>query len=171
MTHEHDNRSSFKYCPACGHELEHKEVHGKARPVCPSCGRVQFFDPKVAAGVLLIEQGKVLLVKRRFQPEKGKWALPAGFVDAGEDPRLAAARECREETGLQVEVGELARVLYGQDHPAGADIMLVYQAELVAGRLAASDDALAAEYFRLEKLPPLAFRSTNAVLADWIEAA
>lgn len=164
MAHDHNNRAPFKFCPACGHPLEHKEIHGRRRPVCPECGRVHYRDPKVAAGVLLTKGGKVLLVKRRFKPEKGRWALPAGFVDAGEDPRLAAARECLEETGLQVEIGELNRVLYGQDHPAGADLMLVYQATVVGGELEPQDDAAAVAYFDVGELPPLAFRSTRQAL-------
>ncbi len=167
MTHEHANQSIFNYCPACGHQLEHKKAHGKVRPVCPDCGRVHFHDPKVAAGVLVLFEGRVLLVKRRYQPEKGKWALPAGFVDAGEDPREAAARECLEETGLVVEIGELAHVLYGRDHSAGADLMLVYQANVVEGTLQPLDDAVEVDYFGAEELPALAFRSTQQVLRDW----
>lgn len=171
MGHDHENQSPFNYCPACGHPLEHKQAHGKVRPVCPECGRVHFHDPKVAAGVLLLSGGQVLLVKRRFQPEKGKWALPAGFVDAGEDPRQAAARECLEETGLVVEIGELAHVLYGRDHNAGADLMLVYRAEEMDGVLQPLDDAVEVGYFGPGDLPPLAFRSTRQVLADWQERA
>jgi ADP-ribose pyrophosphatase YjhB (NUDIX family) len=164
MAHDHENQIPFKYCPACAGKLEHKEIHGRLRPVCPQCGRVHYRDPKVAAGVLVKQAGKVLLVQRRFQPEKGNWALPAGFVDAGEDPRLAAARECLEETGLQVEIGELEQILYGKDHPAGADLMLVYRGKEVGGRLMPQDDAAAVGYFYLDDLPSLAFRSTREVL-------
>ena len=57
--------------------------------------------PKVAAGVVLIDADRVLLVRRVNEPYRGRWTLPAGFVDAGEDPRRAAERECLEETGLQ----------------------------------------------------------------------
>jgi len=55
----------------------------------------------VAVAVLIERDGKVLLVRRANTPQKGMWTLPAGFVDAGEDPAQAAERECLEETGLK----------------------------------------------------------------------
>jgi ADP-ribose pyrophosphatase len=63
--------------------------------------------PWVAAGVVVVREGKVLLVQRGKEPGKGLWAVPAGMVDLGETSQDAAAREAREETGLEVEVGEV----------------------------------------------------------------
>jgi ADP-ribose pyrophosphatase YjhB (NUDIX family) len=120
------------FCPACGHPVELRLAFGQMRPVCPSCGRIHFDDPKVAAGVLVIRDGKVLLVRRALEPQQGRWTLPAGFVDAGEDPRLAAARECNEETGLDVETTGVLDVFSGREHPQGADIVLVFTAGLCA---------------------------------------
>lgn len=171
MSHEHNNRPPFNYCPACGHEVEHKPAFGKIRPVCPSCGRVHFKDPKVAAGVLATRDGKALLVKRKYNPEKGKWSLPAGFVDAGEDPRLAAGRECLEETGLTVEIGDLITILYDHDEPNDADLMLVYQATAPEGELVPQDDVTEAAFFAPGELPPLAFRSTEQVMKQWQDRA
>jgi ADP-ribose pyrophosphatase YjhB (NUDIX family) len=125
----------------------------------------------VAAGVLVVDQGRVLLVRRAFDPERGKWALPAGFVDAWEDPRQAAARECLEETGLDVEVEGLEQVFYGREHDIGADIMFVYRARPLGGALSARDDADAVRFFPLGQLPLLAFTSTQRTLDGWIEAS
>ncbi len=60
---------------------------------------MHFADPKVAACVLVDVNCEVLLVRRGTTPHRGKWVLPAGFVDAGEDPVAAGVREFREETG------------------------------------------------------------------------
>ena len=99
-----------------------------------------------------------------MDPQRGKWTLPAGFVDAGEDPAQAVVRECLEETGLQVQVTSLFDVLYGLEHPRGAHILIVYWVVPTGGELHAADDVDDAVYFPLDQLPPLAFNSTSTIL-------
>lgn len=160
-------REPIRFCPACGTPIEWREAFGRPRPVCPACGRIHFFDPKVAAAVLVEDQGRVLLVRRGGEPCRGSWSLPAGFVDAGEDPRAAAERECLEETGLRVRATRLVDVVAGQEHSRGASIVIVYQAEIVGGVLQARDDAEAAAFFSPEDLPELGFEATRRILAEW----
>jgi 8-oxo-dGTP diphosphatase len=154
----------INYCPQCGTALVSAERFGKTRPVCPQCNWVYFPDPKVAVAALVEQGGKVLLVRRANEPERGRWTLPAGFVDAGEDPARAAERECLEETGLLVKVQGLLDVLFGQDHPRGAHIIIFYRADILSGELRPSDDVDRAEFFPRDQLPPLAFRTTYRVL-------
>ncbi len=159
--------SPANFCLRCGHALEQRLAEGALRPVCPQCGRVHFFDPKVAVGVVVEQAGRLLLVRRRNEPEQGKWALPAGFVDAGEDPARAAEREGLEETGLKLQVTKLVEV-YGRQGPTeGADILIIYQAEVVGGTLTPGDDAADAAYFGPGDLPELAFAATQRVIARW----
>jgi 8-oxo-dGTP diphosphatase len=132
--------------------------------MCPACGWIHFEDPKVAAGVLVEEGDRVLLVQRIHEPMIGYWSFPAGFVNAREDPAQAAGRECLEETGLQVRVGSLLHLVTGREHPDGADMVLVYAAEVTGGTLKAGDDAGDAGYFRRDALPPLAFQATKKAL-------
>ncbi|MEX2291775.1 MAG: NUDIX domain-containing protein [Mycobacteriales bacterium] len=147
------------FCPACAAPLEHSGRH----PVCTGCGRTHHRDPKVGVGVVVVQAGQLLLVRRGIGPGQGLWALPAGYVDAGEDPRAAAARETAEETGLQVQVGRVVEVypseVTGGHH--GASFFLAFEAEVVGGRLAAGDDALDADFFGADDLPELAFESTR----------
>jgi len=63
--------------------------------------------PWVGVGVIVVRDGRVLLVRRGREPGRGMWALPGGMVDLGETMRQAAAREALEETGLRVEVGDV----------------------------------------------------------------
>jgi 8-oxo-dGTP diphosphatase len=125
---------------------------------------VYFADPKVAAAALVELDGKVLLVRRSIDPARGRWTLPAGFVDAGEDPAVAARRECLEETGLHVNISGLLTVLYGQEHSRGAHIIIFYKAEIISGELKAGDDVDRVEFFPRDDLPPLAFSTTRRVL-------
>ena len=158
------NEDDVKYCPRCGTVLTAAERFGKTRPLCPNCGWLYFADPKVAVAILLEQGGRVLLVRRANEPFRGLWTLPAGFVDAGEDPARAAERECLEETGLTVHAGRVRDVLAGQEHPRGADFIIIYDAHILSGELQAGDDADAADWFDREHLPALAFNSTEAIL-------
>ena len=147
------------FCSACGGRLEHSGRH----PVCPACGRTHYRDPKVGVGVVVVQDGRLLLVRRGVPPGKGLWALPAGYVDAGEDPREAAAREAHEETGLQVQVGRVVDVYASAvtGGHRGASFFLAFEAQVVGGTLAAADDALEAGFFGPAELPELAFESTR----------
>jgi 8-oxo-dGTP diphosphatase len=128
---------------------------------------VYFPDPKVAVAVLIKENDQVLLVQRMFDPQKGYWTFPSGFVDAGEDPKLAAKRECLEETGLVVTDIQLIDVFFSQEYPRGASILIIYGAKVESGQLVPGDDAIQAAYFKLHNLPPLAFESTQQILAAY----
>ena len=157
----------LNYCPRCGHALEDREAFGRVRRFCPACSRIVFRDHKVAAGVLVEREGKVLLVRRRMRPRQGTWTFPAGFVEFDEDPADAAVRECREETGLEVEISGLLDIIAGQEHAHGADIVIVYRARLVGGEPEAADDVDQVAFFTLGDLPPLAFRATRIALDKW----
>jgi ADP-ribose pyrophosphatase YjhB (NUDIX family) len=137
--------------------------------VCPQCGWIHFVDPKVAAAVLIEQDGHVLLVRRTNEPFRGLWTLPAGFINGGEDPAEAAARECLEETGLIVRVKRVLDIISGKEHPRGADFTIIYQAVVVSGELKPDDDADAAEWFGRDQLPPLAFRATQKVLQSFYD--
>jgi len=157
----------LNYCPRCGHALEDREAFGRVRRVCPACELIVFRDHKIAAGVLVEHNGKVLLVRRRLNPRKGMWSFPAGFVEFDEDPAEAAVRECREETGLEVEVTCMLDVIAGREHERGADIVIVYCARLLGGESKPSDDVDQAAFFAPDEFPPLAFRATRDALDKW----
>lgn len=130
--------------------------------MCTSCGRTAWRDPKVGVGVVVRDDaGRLLLVRRAFSPAKGLWSLPAGFVDADEDPRAAAAREAREESGLEVSVGAVVDVWAGGG--GKASFFLAFEAGVTGGTLRAGDDADEVGWFAADALPELAFASTRAV--------
>lgn len=149
------------WCCRCAAPMHTREMQGKPRRVCTRCGFIHFVEAKVAVGVCVVEQGRLLLVRRRFNPEKGKWSLPAGFLDSGEDPAQHAQREAREETGLTVEIQRLMDVFYNPPQAGGATLFVLYEARRASGTLHAGDDALEASFFAVDALPELAFASTR----------
>ncbi len=170
-------KQAYNFCPRCGQPLQEKQAFGQVRPVCDACGFVYFEDPKVAVAVLMSASGgpsansadEVLLVRRAVDPRIGYWALPAGFVDAGELPDEAARREVSEETGLQVRLNGLLDIV-PLDHPEKRGFLLRYHGQVTSGRLAASDDVSEARWFAPAGIPwgELAFHSTGEVLRRWL---
>lgn len=152
------------FCPRCGTAVTQAVRFGRMRQVCPQCEWIYFADPKVAAAVVVDRDGMVLLVRRAIDPARGDWTLPAGFVDAGEDPARAAERECLEETGLKVRVTGLLDVLSGQEHSRGAHIIIFYRAIIVSGSIHPGDEVDRVAFFPRDKLPPLAFKTSHRVV-------
>lgn len=167
MTHLNQPAGAVQYCAYCGTKLELRERFGKLRPVCAGCGHTVFFDPKVAVVAFVTEGDHVLLVKRLNEPGRGKWALPAGFVDADEDPQAAVCRETEEETGLQIEADAILDVLHRPDREGLADIIIAYAAHPVGGAICAGDDADEAGWFPIDDLPEIALTTTERLIARW----
>jgi len=168
MAHEHDWPGEYTYCPWCAAHLENREVSGKVRRACPHCDFVHFRNPGVGAAVLIRdESGRVLLVRRAPGATRvGFWSIPAGFVDYGEEIRSAARRELLEETGLEADIGELVYVASNFHDPAKLTVGVWFVGTITGGDLRAGDDADDVGYFALDELPPLAFETDAALIAE-----
>jgi len=116
--------------------------------------------PLVGVGAIIIEGGRVLLVKRAHPPIQGQWSIPGGVLEVGELVREAAVREAREETGLIVEpedlLGVYDRVLRNQEQRVQYHYVLIdFLCRRVGGQLQAADDAAEVRWFTREELPAL----------------
>ena len=153
-----------KFCSGCGARLILRQQDGRSRPVCPDCGRIVYYDPKVAAACVIERDGATLMVRRAVQTGYGLWSMPGGYVDRGEQVESAAAREVREETGLLVEVGQLIGLFSDAGNPV---VVAAYAAREIGGVLAPGPESLEVGYFSLEALPPLAFPRDEQIIRSW----
>lgn len=164
------NEPPFKFCPVCGGGLEPRLLKATEpeRLVCQQCEFVFYLDPKVAVATIVTdERGHILLVRRAIEPGYGKWVIPGGYVDRGEEVRAAAIREALEESGVHV---RLDRLLNIYSYPGRLPVIIVYAATMTGGCLACDDEGLEAQFFDPGELPwdELAFRSTVEALREFL---
>jgi 8-oxo-dGTP diphosphatase len=165
--------AEFRFCPVCGQPLEPRvlKLGEPMRLVCTStaCGFVFYLDPKVAVGTIIgMPDGRVVLVKRAIEPGFGLWVFPGGYVDRGEEIRLAAVREAREEAGVDIRLDRLVGIY---SYPGSLPVVIVYAAAWLGGELAVDDENSEIRTFTADTIPwsELAFRSTREALRDYFD--
>ncbi len=154
------------YCCYCSDKLTYHMEEGVKRLYCSDCRMYHYENPLPAYAVVAFDESgeRVLLIKRGVEPGLGMWALPGGFMEVGEKLAAGAARELKEETGL--DVSEL-RLLDLHSHISdiyGQVIILGYLAQGVSGEPKAAGDARDAKWYPLDELPLLAFESHQALI-------
>jgi 8-oxo-dGTP diphosphatase len=118
----------------------------------------QWRKPSVTADGIVTRGNEILLIKRGKEPFKGSHALPGGFLNYGERLEECVVREVFEETGLKTRVVDLAGVYSAPDRdPRGHFVTAVYHLQPLSGTVKAGDDASAAEWVPLDRLPKFAF--------------
>ncbi len=149
------------YCLRCGHKLQiNSDREGKVRPICSFCGWVYYKNPVPAVAVVVLnERGELLLIKRKFEPNIGEWALPSGYMEVYMSPEENALEELAEETGLQGEISHCIGWHYGYSPLYHRILNIGFRIQVTGGILQAGDDALEAKYVPLDSLPPIAFIS------------
>jgi len=164
------HHGGYRFCPLCSSRLEERRLDGHLRMACGSeaCDFIFYHNPVPAAGAIIVEQGKVLLVKRAHPPRVGDWCLPAGFMEWSEHPSATAVREVDEETGLNIKIKSFFDVYVGNDDPRTNAVLILYLADIAGGVLKAGDDAIDVAWFPLDALPDnIAFVAHRQALADY----
>ena len=157
------------HCYQCGAQLHLKWHEERLREICPICGWVNYPQLKVSAAAMVENHGRLLLVQRAYDPWKGCWYLPAGYVEADESPSIAAVRETFEETGLRVVVHKLRNLYYFDDDPRGNGVLIVYQCELKGGTMLGNREVLMCGFFSPQELPsPLTGAGHETAIRDWL---
>lgn len=158
----------FRFCPVCGMRLQSSRIEDNLTPrlVCSSCNFVFYLDPKVVACSILEWKNAIVLLKRGINPQKGKWVLPGGYVDRGEEVEAAAVRETLEECGLETRIKNLLGVY---SYSGQLPVVIVYVTEYLGGDLVPKDETLETGLFSKTQIPwdDLAFQSTSDALRDY----
>jgi len=130
----------------------------------------KFQNPAATADIIVEQNNKILLIRRLKEPYKGKWALPGGHLDYGQETlEHTAARELKEETNLTTKETDLRLLgIYSEPNrdPRGHYITHVYLTKNIKGVVKADDDADIAKWFDLDNLPSLAF-DHNRIIKDY----
>jgi ADP-ribose pyrophosphatase YjhB (NUDIX family) len=157
----------YSFCPKCGSPLTNRLIDHHERLVCADCTFVFYQNSKPCAGALIVDQGKLLLVKRATEPFKGYWDIPGGFLEAGEHPEPGVQREIFEETGLHIQLDQFLGIFMDVYYTSGDPTLnIFYVASVVGGEARAGSDATQVQWFDLGALPEqIAFQSAHEVLA------
>jgi ADP-ribose pyrophosphatase YjhB (NUDIX family) len=153
-----------RFCPRCG---KGATITYPRSITCPACGYGAFYNPKpVACAIAANKEGEIILLKRGFQPNRGRWSMPGGFVDLGESVEDAAIRETKEEVGLAIEIVNLVGV-YSRSTDR---IVVVVYAARTEGTPTPTEEALEVRAFRPTTIPwdELAFWSDDRALRDYL---
>ncbi len=163
-------RTQTLYCRHCGHATEERVPPDDitARSVCPACGTIHYVNPLVVVGTVPFLGDKVLLCKRNIEPRKGKWTLPAGFMELGETTSQGAARETDEEAGAQIEMGELLTVI---SVPRVGQVHLYYLARLLSDQFNPGHETIEARLFAQNEIPwdEISFKTVKETLERYFE--
>lgn len=155
----------YNFCPQCGGELAYQPSGGRPRLVCGNCGETFYENPIVGvAGILIDEQGQILLGRRASGAYAGQWCIPCGYLEYDEELRQGLLREFKEETGLEAEVRELFDAHSNFHDPLCHTVGIWFMVEQTGGLLKAGDDLDEVAFFDLERLPKLAFPTDRLVI-------
>jgi len=158
-----------QFCPYCGRRITQQYEEGILRDYCEIC-QIFFYDnPLPVVSTIVVEDRKILLVKRANDPYKGQWCLPSGFAEIDESIEEAAVRELEEETGLQARIIDLVDVDSCTNYFYGDLIFLTFEAVSIGGTLSPGSDTVAVKYYPIDRIPVLAFDSNVEAIKAYAE--
>jgi len=150
--------SYLEYCSNCGNKNERGHIDGNTRFHCIKCKTIHYENPKPTATLICPKGNSILLGRRAFDPGKGEWGLPGGFLELNETLEEAAQRELKEETNLD---GEVTKILGTCSHYGSVfgDILLIGLVVQIDdwSIMKEGDDIYDLQFFDLNNLPEVAF--------------
>jgi ADP-ribose pyrophosphatase YjhB (NUDIX family) len=160
---------TIRHCRQCGALVARRlpdDGDTKERAICTVCHTVHYENPLNVVGTVPHWGDQVLLCKRNIEPRKGKWTLPAGFMELGESTSEGAARETTEEAGAQFVMEDLLTVM---SVPRVGQVHLYYRARLTSDVFDPGHETMEARLFTEAEIPwdELAFRTVKETLEHY----
>lgn len=139
------------------------EGDNRERLLCPDCGFIQYENPLIVAGAVIVEDDKVLLCRRSIEPRRGFWTIPAGYMELNETVEEAASREAWEEACAEIRIDGLLGVY---TIPRISQVQLIYAAHLAKPGFAPGEESLEVAFFDWDAIPrdDIAFPSVHWAL-------
>ena len=158
-----------KYCSKCGGKNIYGFIDGNERFHCLNCKSIHYENPKPTATIICTKDNSILLAKRAYEPAKGEWGLPGGFMELNETLEEAAERELKEETNLD---GKVTQILSTCSHYGTifGDILLISVEMKINDYsiMKAGDDAEELKFFNYDRLPEIAFYCHNKFIKEFL---
>lgn len=144
----------MNYCSECGRKLEVQNVAGRVHPVyfCAHCTQHFYHHPKLLVASFIHCGEKLLWMRRALDPQKGHWAIPAGFMEAGETLQQAAARELYEETNVTIAPSALQLYMMGTISFI-SEVYVAFHGEVQTKQCSAGEESLEVAFFSRQELP------------------
>lgn len=144
----------MNFCNDCGSPLNYTIRPEKTRPVlfCPQCRQAVQQHPKLLVATFISCGNKLLWMRRAHDPQKGHWAIPAGFMEQGETLQQASARELFEETGVSIDPNNLQLYMMGTISFI-SEVYIAFHGEVSCEDCAAGVEAMDVQFFSREQLP------------------
>jgi|TARA_Y100000996_G_scaffold282363_1_gene222861 ADP-ribose pyrophosphatase YjhB (NUDIX family) len=159
-----------KYCSNCSKKNTKGYIDGNIRYHCEHCSTIHYQNPKPTATLICPKDDSILLGRRAFNPGKGEWGLPGGFMELNETLDEAAKRELKEETNLDGRVTKILGTcshygsIFGDILLIGLEVQIDNWSSMIAG-----DDVAELELFNINKLPALAFDCHRKIVSYYLK--
>ncbi|MEN8211919.1 MAG: NUDIX hydrolase [Thermodesulfobacteriota bacterium] len=160
----------IKFCTACGSPTEQKIPLNDdyVRSICTNCGLVHYNNPKMVVGCIPELKGRILLCKRNIEPQKGRWTLPAGYLESNESVQNGAVRETLEETRAKIQIIEPYRLF---NIVFVDQIYFMFRAKLLSDKFGPTNESIDVRLFHEKDIPwnDIAFKVITQTLEHYFK--
>ncbi len=123
----------------------------------------------LAVDTVIVKGNKILLVRRRYPPFRGYWALPGGFVEKGETMKQAAVREAREETGLEIRPVNMIGVYDDPKRDPRGTVSAAYLCDVAGGKIRTSQETSGIRFFGFDEIPDKLAADHSKIIHDTLK--
>ncbi|MEI7695870.1 MAG: NUDIX domain-containing protein [Chlorobium sp.] len=157
----------YLFCPLCSTKLDKALIDGRDRMFCPQCAWVHYINPlPVAVAYTLNKKNELLVIRRAHEPALNEWALPGGFLEAGEEPHEGCLRELMEETSLNGTIDRMIGIYHREVEMYGSLLVIAYRVMVADDTLTINHELFDAGFFTHHLLPEVRIPLHQQIIRD-----